>query len=60
MATIRQLAKVLGKKVKTPKGKRILTEIYYNGNVACIPVKCKDYHKELEEYHATSIKIIGG
>jgi hypothetical protein len=49
------LYKKLGEHVNTPKGEMILVELYANGNVACIPLKCKDYKKEIEEFHSISV-----
>lgn len=51
------LSNYLGRKVPTPMGDMILVEIYSNGNVACIPLKCIDYKKELLEFHADEITI---
>ncbi len=53
-----KLAPYLGEEVITPLGRMFLVEIYHNGNVACIPLKCSDYHKELKEFHAESVKYI--
>jgi hypothetical protein len=53
---INRLFKSLGKPVSVPGHKTmILVEIYSNGNVACIPVNCQNYWKELKEFHAGSV-----
>ena len=49
------IADSLGRKVQTPAGIMILCEIYSNGNCACIPINCLDYHRELKEFHQSSI-----
>jgi len=56
--TQRILSNHLGEIVDTPTGKMRLTELYSNGNVACIPIKCKNYHKELKEFHSVSVKPV--
>jgi len=52
------LCQELGNTVETPKGRMLLTELYSNGNVGCVPIICKDYNKELCEFHAESIRWI--
>ena len=49
------LCQELGRMVETPKGRMLLTELYSNGNVGCVPINCKDYNKDLYEFHAGSI-----
>jgi hypothetical protein len=53
-----ELAKNLNHIVETPKGNMRLVEIYFNGNVGCIPLNCKDYYKGIKEFHWESIKLI--
>ena len=45
----------LGYEVNTPQGTMVLVELYSNGNVACIPLNCNNYKKQLSEFHALSI-----
>ena len=54
-----KIASLLGEIVGTPLGNMRLVEIYSNGNVACIPINCTNYHGELKEFHIDSIKPIG-
>jgi hypothetical protein len=54
------LCRRLGRAVKVPPDYKVmrLTEIYSNGNVACVPMVCANYDAELREYHGDSVKSI--
>ena len=51
------LAPYLGEVVSTPDGIMRLVEIYAHGCVGCVPLDCWNYHKELREFHASSVTL---
>jgi hypothetical protein len=55
------LSKHLGESVNTPEGPMRLVEIYANGNVACVSLKCDIFYyvRELMEFPALWVSITG-